>query len=146
MWGWRAWPGAVGRWVGAWWSGGWRLRGTKLWSWAGHAVRRAALCAASQPASEPALEGPAPRDDAACSRHGLLPRAQLAEAERELKRIRFEEALASPEEGSAIDKVVLDDMHVDDSYDGPRMDSELGSRACLLYPLAVLCVVRVVRA
>lgn len=50
--------------------------------------------------------------------------SQLADAERELKRVRFEEALALPEEEAVIvsDTVVLEDMPVEEGYKGPRME------------------------
>ena len=54
---------------------------------------------------------------------------QLAEAEKELKRIRFEEALSVPEDTRCVsEEVALDDMAVEDSYAGPRME---GARSCL---------------
>lgn len=52
-------------------------------------------------------------------------RRKLSEAEKELKRIRFEEALSTPEDGTmATDNIILDDMVVEDSYTGPRMDKD----------------------
>lgn len=52
-------------------------------------------------------------------------RRKLAEAEREYKRVRFEEALAVPEDTtSALDSICLEDIVVEDSYKGPRMDSD----------------------
>lgn len=61
-------------------------------------------------------------------------RRKLAEAEKELKRSRFEAALALPEDNtSAFDTIALDDIYVEDSYDGPRMeeDEEKGYRMTL---------------
>lgn len=51
-------------------------------------------------------------------------RRKLAESEKELKRVRFEEALALPEEEQRIvsDSIELDEMVVEDSYRGPRME------------------------
>lgn len=53
---------------------------------------------------------------------------QLAESEKELKRVRFEEALALPEEEQRIvsDSIELDEMVVEDSYRGPRMEGGAG--------------------
>lgn len=53
-------------------------------------------------------------------------RKKLAEAEKELRRVRFEEALSVPEEAvrSYSDEVCLEDMAIDASYAGPRMQSE----------------------
>lgn len=50
-------------------------------------------------------------------------RRKLSEAERELKRVRFEEALALPEDTtSALNSVNLEDIHIGDDYTGPRME------------------------
>lgn len=50
-------------------------------------------------------------------------RRKLAEAERELKRVRFEEALALPEDStSALESLKLEDTIVEDTYQGPRME------------------------
>lgn len=52
-------------------------------------------------------------------------RRKLSEAERELKRVRFEEALALPESStSALDSVVLTDIQVEAGYSGPRMEEK----------------------
>jgi len=52
-------------------------------------------------------------------------RRKLVEAERELKRVRFEEALAIPEDTtSAIDGICLEDIIVEDSYTGLKMESD----------------------
>jgi serine/threonine-protein phosphatase 5 len=50
-------------------------------------------------------------------------RKKLATAEKELKRVRFEQALSLPDELQRCfsDEVILDDIIVEDSYDGPRM-------------------------
>lgn len=50
-------------------------------------------------------------------------RRKLSEAERELKRVRFEEALALPEDTtSALNSINLEDILVEDDYSGPRME------------------------
>ena len=51
-------------------------------------------------------------------------RKKLAAAEREVTRLRFEEAIAVPDEDAipVADRVDLDTMPVDAAYDGPRMD------------------------
>lgn len=52
-------------------------------------------------------------------------RKKLSEAEREYKRVRFEEALAVPGDAtSALDAVHLEDIDVEPSYSGPRMESD----------------------
>jgi len=54
-------------------------------------------------------------------------RRKLAEAEKELKRVRFEEALAMPEDTvSAITNIHLEDIVVEDSYGGPVMEKDEG--------------------
>jgi hypothetical protein len=53
---------------------------------------------------------------------GAAFRLQLAEAEKEQKRQAFEQALATPDEAPMSDTIVLEDMHVEDSYSGPRME------------------------
>lgn len=54
-------------------------------------------------------------------------RKKLAEAEREYKRVRFEEALSLPDDTtSALDSIVLQDVVVEDSYTGPRMEASVG--------------------
>ena len=62
--------------------------------------------------------------------------AQLTEAERELKRVRFEEALALPEEEQVVvsDTIVLEDMAVEESYSGPRMEGACGAEGCAALP------------
>ncbi len=47
---------------------------------------------------------------------------QLAEGEKELKRQAFERALAVPDEAPVSDQIVLEEIVVDDSYSGPRME------------------------
>lgn len=50
-------------------------------------------------------------------------RRKLSEAERELKKVRFEEALALPEDTtSALNSINLEDILVGDDYTGPRME------------------------
>lgn len=58
-------------------------------------------------------------------------RRKLAECERAVKRIRFEEALATPEGevAHASDSVDLGSMAVEDAYDGPRMDEVTAEEA-----------------
>ena len=52
-------------------------------------------------------------------------RKKLAEAEKEYKRVRFEEALSVPEDStSALDGVHLEDVFVEESYSGPRMQED----------------------
>lgn len=52
-------------------------------------------------------------------------RRKLSEAEKELKRVRFEEALSLPESStSALDSVILTDIEVEAGYSGPRMDEK----------------------
>jgi hypothetical protein len=53
---------------------------------------------------------------------------QLAEAEKEVKRAAFERALATPDEPGFTEQVVLEDIAVDASYSGPRMEGEWASR------------------
>ena len=45
-----------------------------------------------------------------------------------MKRAAFERALATPDEPSFTDQVVLEDVAVDASYTGPRMEGEWASR------------------
>lgn len=50
--------------------------------------------------------------------------AQLAEAEKQLKRARFEEALSQPDNDVPVsDTIVLDDIAIDSSYSGPTLPS-----------------------
>ncbi|GAB4818900.1 hypothetical protein N2152v2_005946 [Parachlorella kessleri] len=50
-------------------------------------------------------------------------RRKLSEAERELKRSRFEEALSLPDDHRVVsDTIELDDMVIEDTYKGPRME------------------------
>ncbi|WPT11811.1 Serine/threonine-protein phosphatase 5 [Picochlorum sp. SENEW3] len=50
-------------------------------------------------------------------------RRKLQEAERELKRVRFEAAVALPEDTtSALNTIVLEDIFVEESYNGPVME------------------------
>ncbi|KAI7844809.1 hypothetical protein COHA_001689 [Chlorella ohadii] len=51
-------------------------------------------------------------------------RRKLAEAEKELKRLAFEKALALPDEKPVSEQIVLEDIIVEDSYDGPRMEAD----------------------
>lgn len=54
---------------------------------------------------------------------------QLAEAEKQLKQLRFAEALRSPDDDKAVsDGIVLADIAIDASYDGPHLPS-----ACVLW-------------
>jgi hypothetical protein len=50
---------------------------------------------------------------------------QLAEAEREVKKEAFERALAVPDEPPVSDEIVLEEITVDSSYQGPRMEGGL---------------------
>lgn len=52
---------------------------------------------------------------------------QLAEGEKELKRQAFERALAVPDEAPVSEQIVLEDMVVEDSYSGPRMEGATAS-------------------
>ena len=63
----------------------------------------------------------------------VLPVWQLSEAERELKRTRFEEALSLPEDHRVVsDTIALDDMVIEDTYKGPRMEGESASGTTVL--------------
>ncbi|KAL4858796.1 Serine/threonine-protein phosphatase 5 [Chlorella vulgaris] len=50
-------------------------------------------------------------------------RRKLAEAEREVKKEAFERALAVPDEPPVSDEIVLEEITVDSSYQGPRMEA-----------------------
>ncbi|KAK9843424.1 hypothetical protein WJX81_001775 [Elliptochloris bilobata] len=49
-------------------------------------------------------------------------RKKLEQCEREVKRLRFKEALATPNEVPVAQQIDLSSMPVEDSYDGPRME------------------------
>ena len=49
------------------------------------------------------------------------PLSQLAEAEKQQKRIRFEEALSSGEEKPVSETIVIEDVALDSSYEGPHL-------------------------
>eukprot|EP00201_Polytomella_parva_P018516 CAMPEP_0175057022 /NCGR_PEP_ID=MMETSP0052_2-20121109/11018_1 /TAXON_ID=51329 ORGANISM="Polytomella parva, Strain SAG 63-3" /NCGR_SAMPLE_ID=MMETSP0052_2 /ASSEMBLY_ACC=CAM_ASM_000194 /LENGTH=500 /DNA_ID=CAMNT_0016322159 /DNA_START=173 /DNA_END=1675 /DNA_ORIENTATION=- len=49
-------------------------------------------------------------------------RKKLAECEKEVKRLRFEEALAGPATATVTSTINISDMTVEDSYTGPRME------------------------
>ena len=59
-------------------------------------------------------------------------RRKLLEAERELKRVRFEAAVALPEDTtSALNTIVLEDIFVEESYSGPVMGKNEGGEYVL---------------
>lgn len=51
-------------------------------------------------------------------------RRKLVESEKEVKRQAFEQALAMPDEATISEQVVLEDIIVEDSYEGPRMEAD----------------------
>ncbi|KAK9907522.1 hypothetical protein WJX75_005274 [Coccomyxa subellipsoidea] len=67
-------------------------------------------------------------------------RKKLLQCEREVKRIRFEEALAAPEEKPVAEEIDLSSMPVEDSYDGPMMEGseDTGYMLTLDFVIAML--------